>query len=150
MNKHPQNIDIILKHITSLLTTKYDQVLLDQLGIGYSQYKLLIQFKTGEIIKQNSMATSLGQTEASISRQVKILHLKGLITRSYDPKNRKTKVVVLTKLGHTIKETAKGIIANHNRDFLSVLNSKDRSRLLSDLDKLHSQLCKASNHSQLL
>jgi DNA-binding MarR family transcriptional regulator len=150
MNKQPENIDIILEHITSLLTTKYDQLLIDQLGIGYSQYKLLIQFESDEIIKQNTMATSLGQTEASISRQVKILNLKGLITRSFDPKNRKTKVVLLTKLGHTIKEAARDFILNQNRDFLSVLESKDKLKLSSNLEKLHLKLCSNNKHNQLL
>ena len=141
-----ENIDIILEHITSLLTNKYDQLLLKELGIGYSQYKLLVQFKGDRIIKQNIIAKNLGQTEASITRQIKILSLKGLITRDRDPKNKKVKVVILTLLGHRIQQATRNIIIRQNHDFLVDLEAKGQLKLLFNLNKLHNRLCLEDNH----
>ncbi|HUY53425.1 MAG TPA: MarR family winged helix-turn-helix transcriptional regulator [Candidatus Dormibacteraeota bacterium] len=146
MFQTPENIDIILEHITSLLTSKYDQLLLEQLGIGYSQYKILNQFEDNQISKQNIIARNLGQTEASITRQIKILSKKGLITRGIDPNNRKTRIVTLTFLGRRIQQATRDIVNKQNHDFLFGLENKDQTRLLFDLNKLHNQLCLKNNH----
>ena len=39
MNFEQNNIALILEHITSLLTTRYDSILLNQLGVSYSNTK---------------------------------------------------------------------------------------------------------------
>jgi DNA-binding MarR family transcriptional regulator len=146
MFQSPENIDIILEHITSLLTSKYDQLLLEQLGVGYAQYKILIQFENNQIKQQNIIAKNLGQTEASITRQIKILSKKGLITRGIGPNNRKTRIVTLTFLGRRIQQAARDIVNKQNHHFLIGLERKDQVRLLSDLNKLHNQLCLRNNH----
>jgi len=135
MKQPLENIDIKLEHISSLLANKYDKLLIEQLGVSYSQYKVLVQFKENSIIRQNIIAKNLGQTEASITRQLHILNSKGLILKSYDPKNRKVRVVTLTKLGYKIKLVAESIIFKQNRKLFN--NSQ---RLLIDLNMLHSYL----------
>ena len=121
-------------------------MLLGQLGIGYSQYKLLVQFKGDRIIRQNIIADNLGQTEASITRQIKILSLKGLITRDIDLQNKKVKVVILTLLGSRIQQAARDIIIKQNNDFLVDIEAEDQTKLLFNLNKLHHQLCLANDH----
>jgi len=150
MTEPSDNIDIILEHITSLLTSRYDQLLLEQLGIGYSQYKILIQFEENNIVRQNIIARSLGQTEASITRQIKILIHKGLVTRSHDPKNKKTKIVTLTLLGRRVQHAAKDIITKHNHNLLIDFDNKDQLKLSSHLAVLHKQLCPVDNHNYYL
>ncbi len=150
MDKHLENIDIILEHITSLITSTSDQQLLEQLGIGHSQYKILNQFNGDEIIRQNIIATSLGQTEASISRQLKIMNLKGLITRSYDHSNSKAKVVTLTLLGHRMKLAARDIINQQNTELLADMDTKDQIFFLHNIQLIHDNLCNNSNHNKYL
>ncbi len=147
MFQSPENIDIILEHITSLMTSKYDQLLLEQLGVGYAQYKILVQFEESHINRQNIIAKNLGQTEASITRQIKILSRKGLITRGVDPNSKKTRIVTLTFLGRRIQQAARDIVNKQNHDLLIDLDDKDKTRLLSDLNKLHDQLCLKNSHS---
>ncbi|HEY5267908.1 MAG TPA: MarR family transcriptional regulator [Candidatus Saccharimonadales bacterium] len=142
MSQPLENIDIKLEHISSLLASKYDNLLFEKLGISYSQYKVLVQFRESSIIRQNIIAKGLGQTEASITRQLHILNSKGLISKSYDPKNRKVRVVTLTRLGRKIKLAAENIIIKQN---YSLFNNNPI--LLNDLNMLHSSLCEVDKHN---
>ena len=136
-----KNIDILLEHITSLLTSKYDLVLFHELGISYSQYKVLVQFSGNSIIRQKTIAKSLGQTEASISRQLSIKSSNVLIHKSYDPDNRKSIIITLTQKGQTIKNSAENIILKENGTSLRKLNTKDLKTLTQSLSKIHDQIC---------
>jgi DNA-binding MarR family transcriptional regulator len=141
-----KNIDILLGHITSLLTSKYDLILTQEIGISYSQYKILAQFTGSSIIRQKTIAMSLGQTEASISRQIGIMSANGLIHRTYDPDNKKSIVVTLTHTGKVIKERTGNLISNQNTNLLHKINTKTKKELLENLSKIHGQLC-LNNHN---
>ena len=145
-----ENVDLILEHITSLLTSRFDQLLLEQLGIGYSQYKVLLLFSGDNIIKQNLIAKNLGQTEASISRQLKIMTSKGLITRIYDPKNSKSKIVNLTLLGQRIRMAAKDIVLRQNAAIFEEIQTKNQLSMNQGLEELHSYLCRVGKHNHSL
>jgi len=146
MPKNSKNIDILLEHITSLLTSKYDLVLSQKLGVSYSQYKVLVQFSGNSIIRQKTIAKSLGQTEASISRQLSLMSSNGLIHKSYDPDNRKTIIITLTQKGQVIKTNADNIIVKENGTSLRKVNNKDLKILTKNLSKIHDQICGA-NHN---
>ena len=146
MNFEQNNIDIILEHITSLLTTRYDSILLNQLGVSYSQYKVLSQFSENIIIRQKTIAENLGQSEASISRQLKIMNNRGLISKSYDPDNKKTIIINLTLQGLRIKKSADGIIQSQNVRTLDKINLKDQTKLLANLNKIHLLMCSVKHN----
>lgn len=146
MAQSTENIDILLEHITSLLTSKYDLILTTEIGISYSQYKVMVQFTHNSIIKQKTIAMSLGQTEASISRQLSIMSSNGLVNRTHDSDNRKSIVITLTENGKAIKNRADGLIANQNTNLLYKIKSKDHKDLFKNLNKMHDQLC-LSNHN---
>ena len=68
-----------LHRLAFLLEKRTDEALKSQLGIGFAQYKVLEAINQNALAKQNTVAELLDQTEASISRQIKILEKKGLI-----------------------------------------------------------------------
>jgi DNA-binding MarR family transcriptional regulator len=141
MTQIPKNIDVLLEHITSLLTSKYNLVLSNELGISYSQYKVLVQFSGNSIIRQKTIAKFLGQTEASISRQLGIMDVNGLIHKTYDPDNRKSIIVTLTQKGHTVKNSAENIVLRENSTSLRKVSAKDQKLLTKNLTKIHDQIC---------
>jgi DNA-binding MarR family transcriptional regulator len=139
---HPsKNLDILLEHITSLLTSKYDLILTNELGVSYAQYKILVQFKGDQIIKQKTLAGSLGQSEASISRQIKIMSNGGLIHRSFESKNKKSVVITLTREGKVTKTKAEAITDTQNTNSLHRVSSKERKLLTKNLSQIHDQIC---------
>ncbi len=139
-------IDYILQHITSLLTRDSDQILLEQLGIGYSQYKILRILSNGVGVKQKFIADTLGQTEASISRQIDILISKSLITKQVDPHNRRNRLITITSKGRKIAEATKQVLSKYHNSMLGDLSDKQQADLLKLLESLHNKLCQ-NNHS---
>ncbi len=73
------NIGLSLHHLSSILERKSDDLLLANLDLGYSQFKILLALSDNRGIQQKEIAKRLGQTEASISRQIWKMKIDGLI-----------------------------------------------------------------------
>jgi DNA-binding MarR family transcriptional regulator len=82
-----------------LLEKRADESLKEQVGIGFAQYKVLEAIGRNMLAKQNLIAELLDQTEASISRQVKILERKNLITIGTVMGNKRARELSLTEPG---------------------------------------------------
>ena len=100
----------LLQHLAAVTSRQADQVLQEQLGIGLSQYRILMVLEWSPHVKQKVIAGSLGQTEASISRQIKLLQSKGLLINRIDPTNKRSHITVPTALGMQITEAASTIL----------------------------------------
>jgi|ERR1035438_2163952 DNA-binding MarR family transcriptional regulator len=143
--KTANKIDYILQHITSLLSRDSDQILLEQLGIGYSQFKLLRVLSSGAPIKQGFIADLLGQTEASISRQINLLIDKNLITKNVDPHNKRVRLIAITAKGKKITEASDEVLNRYHKNILAEISSKQRLELLKSLEDLHDKICRISH-----
>ncbi len=84
-----------------LLEKRADEQLKEQVGIGVAQYKVLEAIGRNMLAKQNVIAELLDQTEASVSRQVKILERKGLIIVGTVMNNRRARELTITEEGET-------------------------------------------------
>src|SRR5579871_5971468 len=104
------NLSYLIQHLAAVMGRQTDQILQEQLGIGLSQYKILMVLEWNPRIQQKAIADSLGQTEASISRQVKLLKTKGLLLSKADPSNKRRHMSVPTPLGMQVTEAAADLL----------------------------------------
>ena len=90
-----QNDDLgyLLHHVGSVIDKNSDQVLLERLGVSFAQFKILLILSEKDGSTQNHIATSLGQTEASISRQIKLMNMDGLINIRRSTSNRRLRLI---------------------------------------------------------
>jgi len=130
-------IHSLLHHLSAVFTRESDQILQEQLGIGFSQYKILTSLQDSPAIQQRHIAVNLGQTEASISRQVKLLHKKGMLTSRVSPRNRRVHLIALTPKGERIAEAAQNVLRNYQHGSLEHMNSKQQAHLLELLAQVH-------------
>lgn len=137
------NIAPLLHHLAFVLGRQADQTLLEQLGIGLSQYKILAMVEQNPHIQQRDIAASLGQTEASVSRQAKLLSEKGLLAVKVNPKNRRQHLSVLTIKGKRLTDAALEIYNRLHSDALQALGAKEQERLYESLAAIHHQTCQA-------
>jgi DNA-binding MarR family transcriptional regulator len=135
------NIDYLLQHITSLSARNFDQILLEQLGVGYAQFKILRMIKDNIAVKQRYIADILGQTEASISRQIKILMSLGYVTRKLDPYNKRLRLVSITPKGLNVTNAALVALDKYHSSLLSGFDEKQQSSLLELLQSYHDDIC---------
>ena len=135
------SIGYLLQHTATLLGRQSDQVLQEQLGIGLSQYKILRALEVSPYLKQRDIAASLGQTEASVSRQIKLMLRLDLLRSAPNPENKRERIAILTQKGRRITQASLEILLKYHAPTLSVLDEKQQTQLVHLLELLHGQLC---------
>ena len=136
------NLNYLIQHIASVINKQADQVLQEQLGIGVSQYKILSVLEWSPRVQQKAIAKALGQTEASISRQISLLYKQQLVNKVVDMRNRRARLIKLTNKGLTLLEAADKIIRKFHNEQLSSLSNKKKSELYELLFELHTSICR--------
>jgi DNA-binding MarR family transcriptional regulator len=135
------NLNYLLNHVAAVLEKQSDQLLREQLGIGFSQYRILMVLEWNPRVGQKAIANSLGQTEASISRQIKLLQKKSLLASRPDPQNRRKHITAPTPLGMQVTEAATNILRrSFGPDFAS-LGEDQLTQLILGMQKLHRVVC---------
>jgi DNA-binding MarR family transcriptional regulator len=137
------NIGYLLNHLAFMLSRQSDQVLQEQLGIGFSQFKILMVLKWNPSVQQRQIADRLGQTEASISRQIKLLHDRGLLSTRISPENKREHITTLTAKGEKLTEQAMLVLNNYHAPTFDALSEKQRQQLLDILNVMHERVCSA-------
>jgi len=135
------NIGYLLQHLSSVLAKNSDQVLQERLGIGFSQFKLLMVLQRNPSVQQKSIANHLGQTEASISRQIKLMHQRGLLQTLINPKNRRQHITTPTTKGLRLAEEALNVLNSYHSPMFEHLGDKQRENLLNALNVMHEYAC---------
>lgn len=141
------NLTYLVEHLAAIIGKQSDQVLQEQLGIGLSQYKILMVLEWNPRVQQRSIANSLGQTEASVSRQIKLLTGKGLLIAKQDPGNKRKHITAPTPLGMQITEAANNILRRSFGTEFSALGEDQLMQLIGGLQQLHAIVCKPGKPS---
>jgi DNA-binding MarR family transcriptional regulator len=139
--KPTNNIGYLLHHLSFVLDRQSDQVLQEQLGIGFSQFKILMCSRWNPSVQQRQIALNLGQTEASVSRQIKLLKDRGLLTMQRNPKNKREHITTLTTRGERLTEAAREALNKYHAPIFASLNEKRREDILNELTIMHDTAC---------
>jgi DNA-binding MarR family transcriptional regulator len=131
----------LIQHLANVLSKQSERLLQDELGIGYSQFRILMVLEWNPRVSQRSIADSLGQTEASVSRQIKVLQRTGLLVSKPDPENRRRHITAPTPKGMQLTESANAILRRHFGPKLGTLDDEQLARLIRNLQKLHAAVC---------
>jgi len=138
MIESSKELDVITKiqRLAFRIERHADQILLEKLGIGFSQFRIIHELERNPKAKQNQLARALGQTEASISRQVKIMRADRLMITSINPNNKREHLTTLTPKGARIKEAATESLDKLYNSIIKDLSSKDIDRLNKAIDSI--------------
>lgn len=131
----------LLEHGVSMLHRQSDQVLQERLGIGMSQFKLLLILQEHPNVQQRVVAETLGQTEASISRQIKILCQKGMLAIQVNPNNRRQHLTVATPKGIKVAQAALEVLAEYHNPVFDQFSEKQQKQLAEILQAMHQVIC---------
>lgn len=135
------NLGFTLHHLAFVFSRQSDQILQEQLGLGFSQYKLLMILHKHPHIQQKTIAEKLGQTEASISRQIKLMIHDGLLTTTKRAENRREHITTLTPNGERLTEQAVEILTRYHEPIFNRLSPQQREALIDALEILHTEAC---------
>jgi len=135
------NIGYLLNHLAFMLSRQSDQVLQEQLGIGFSQFKIMMALRWNPSVQQKQIAERLGQTEASISRQIKLLYDKGLLSTRISAENKREHITTLTTKGEQLTEKSMQILNNFHAPTFNSLSPKQQQTLIETLNTMHDAVC---------
>ncbi len=137
------NIGYLLQHLAFTMARQNDQLLQEQIGLGFSQFKILMVLQRNPSTQQRDIAESLGQTEASISRQIKLMHDMGLLQTQISPENRRKHLTTLTTKGERLSEEALRILNKYHGPMFASLTEKQQERLMETLGRMHNTVCQS-------
>lgn len=99
-----------IHQLAFLLEKRADESLKEQIDIGFAQYKVLEAINQNALSKQNEVARMLDQTEASVTRQIKLLQKKGLIKVVPVQGNLRARELSLTAVGEELISQAQEVL----------------------------------------
>jgi DNA-binding MarR family transcriptional regulator len=140
--KLTNNIGYLLQHTAGTLARQSDQVLQERLGIGLSQFKILMVLQWNPSVQQKHIAENLGQTEASISRQIKLMHQDGLLQSRVSQENRREHITTLTQKGVRLGEEAMNVLNQYHAPMWEAIGEKGQKHLAELLSRLHQEACR--------
>ncbi|MBI4033599.1 transcriptional regulator [Candidatus Saccharibacteria bacterium] len=110
-----------LLHLSYILQQVSDELLIDKTGVGLSQARIMSVLHQSVPLSQHSVAVSLSQTEANVSRQLRQMKKHGLVNITKAKKDTRRKEVVLTQKGHNAYKKAEGLLKKQQSQFLRLL-----------------------------
>ncbi len=122
--------------ISFVLEKRSDESLKAQAGIGFAQYKVLEAIGRNMMAKQNVIAELLDQTEASVSRQIKILQKRKLIIVATVMGNRRARELSLTEKGEELLLQCEEILEIVQAQVLGNLSYQDQKHLQDMFERL--------------
>ncbi|HEX5456507.1 MAG TPA: MarR family winged helix-turn-helix transcriptional regulator [Candidatus Saccharimonadales bacterium] len=134
------DIGSLLHKVSTALDKVSDQVLLDRLGIGLSQFRVLLYLLSDAGARQKIIAANLAQTEPSVSRQVKVLQEKGLAVVRRSTSSRRDRLVFLTKKGATTAEKAVNILNEYHAPMFARISREEQRQLIETLRTMQGYL----------
>ena len=130
------NLGLLIQNVATSLARSSDDILQPALGIGFAQFKILTVVESRPHVRQKEIAAQLGQTEASVSRQLKLMYEDGLIQTRQRPDNRREHITTLTKRGERICNQASQLLNRHYGSVFAGLNERQQTQLLLSLKRL--------------
>jgi len=131
-----QNLGFSFQKLAFSLLRRSDELLQTKLGIGYAQYKLLEVLAEHPNSSQRFVASALYQTEASISRQVKLMQAAGLLRVGTPSDNKRVRVISLSTKGSELHARAAAILNQCYVQYFGVLSQADTIAFQQIVQKL--------------
>lgn len=138
---YKDNLGYLLHHLGFVMDRQSDLLLQERLGIGFSQFKILMALKWHQGVQQRHIAGKLGQTEASVSRQIKLLKDAGYLSVKPHHLNRREHVTALTAKGEVAIDKAMKALNDFHAPIFEHFTPSQQQTLRELLQSLHQQMC---------
>lgn len=130
------SLGFTLHHLSFMLDRQSDLFLQDRFGVGFSQFKILMALMRHTNVQQSDIAKYLGQTESSVSRQVRSMVEDGLVSSRRDNNDHRQRVTQLTSKGEKLARTAMTGLEKHYAPMFDTLSDRKQMELAVLLDTM--------------
>lgn len=140
-NKDPLLLDQQLcfaLYSTSLAMTKVYKPLLEEVGLTYPQYLMMLVLWENDRLPLKELARRLHQDSGALTPVLKRLEAEGYVTRQRNAEDERNLSIELTESGRTLRERAKKI--NGTIGGYCALSDAEMTRLRENLMTLRAKL----------
>lgn len=137
---YKDNLGYLLHHLGFVMDRQSDRLLQERLDMGFSQFKILLALKWSAGIQQKQIAERLGQTEASVSRQVKMLKDIGYVNVTRSDKNKREHITTLTTKGVSAVDKAIRALNDYHAPIFDRFSASEQETLKRLLQMLHAEM----------
>ena len=125
------------KLITILETMRnYTKAPLEKLGITHGHFITLLYISENEGLTQAQLAETHRKDRNIVSRNIDVLEEKGFVIRKRGITDRRSFIIHLTDLGHSVISTHKNLIKESEQEALSNLSKDEITIFYSLLTKI--------------
>ncbi len=114
-----------LHQLTFVLQHLLDELLLSKANVGLSQVRIMGALHSALPRSQRTVAGQLMQTEANVSRQLRLMQKQGLVSIKKNKKDARQRDVLLTAKGSQKYDQAEKLIAAQQKELLKRLDKKE-------------------------
>ena len=125
-----------LHSLTRALDSAGDQLLQQELGLGFSQFKILSTLEKSPQSSQALIAAALNLTPPAVSRHVDSMLGKGLLVTKKNPKNRRQHLLSITAIGKETLQKSWRLFDSKFSNVMGSLSAAEQKQLISMLDQL--------------
>jgi DNA-binding MarR family transcriptional regulator len=134
--KSSGNSPTSLHYLTFILQQSSDELLNQRVGIGLSQTRILGTLSPTFAHSQRAIAWQLDQTEANVSRQLRLMQKKGLVNIKRNKKDGRQRDVVLSSKGRQKYRDAQRILRAQQAQLLNRVGSGQIKAFNSSVDHI--------------
>lgn len=142
--KNARELTYALHKVVFLLDKLVDQALEEELGITFSQFKIIMAIDYNTVC-QKEVATFWDMTEAAVSRQVELLLASKLLLRKENEENRRQYHLTLSEKGKRVFDEGFKVISETYDEYYVLLTETEHRILLESLTKLLNGICKGND-----
>ena len=133
------NIGFTLHHLSAVLERQSDDLLMANLNLGYSQFKILLALADNRGIQQKEIAKRLGQTEASVSRQIWRMRSARLLCVAMNPDDRRERITTLSPSGSRKLAKATSLLNSYLSPVFDGISAADQDKLVRTLEQIYTR-----------
>jgi DNA-binding MarR family transcriptional regulator len=127
-----------LHHLMFILQQLSDELLAKEVGVSLSHVRIMGTLDPTVPRSQRVIASSLHQTEANISRQIRVMADDSLVKIAPNKKDHRQRDVTLTTKGVRKYTEAEKLLKKQEAQFLKAVNSRGEDSLENSLERLAS------------
>jgi DNA-binding MarR family transcriptional regulator len=129
-----------LLHLSYVLQHTADAELLSEARVGLSQVRIMSGLSNNSPRSQRYLSAELNQTEANISRQLKVMKSRGLVSITKNKKDGRQRDVTLTSKGRQKYQKARKLLNKQQAEIFRMLKQGESEVLEFAAQKLAKQL----------
>lgn len=148
-----ENLDkLCFGELSSVLYRQYQQYInraMKPYGVNYAECEYLVKIPDGKVVTQTYIAEHLFCDNAVVTRSLKSLEKKALVTRCESPHDKRAVLVSLTEAGERAKQAGLMMRRNWRKQMMLNVTAEEETEIMDSLREMAVQALSAAKSDKM-